>query len=81
MGDSTGMQKPIFYIMSPLSPYSEDFEYELMFKYGYEIIKYFYRTNNGQLFLIKEKKDNNEKIDNLYFLHKKFDIKRNEKSN
>ena len=68
--DSTGMQNPIFNIMGSESPYPEDFEYELMFKYGYEIIKYFYRTNNGQLFLIKEKKDNNEKIDNLYFLHK-----------
>ena len=68
-GDTTSMLNQVFKI-TITSPYSEDFEYELMFKYGYGIIKYFYRTNNGQLFLIKEKKDNNEKIDNLNFLHK-----------
>ena len=61
------MQNPIFNIRKS---FSKDFEYDLMFKYGYEIIKYFYQTNNGQLFLIKENKDNNKEIDNLYFLHK-----------
>ncbi len=44
-------------------------------EYGYKIIKNFYKTKNGELFLISDKLNKNE--ENLYFLNK-IDIKSEE---
>ena len=49
--------------------YSDDFENELMYTYGYQIVNILYKTNNGNLFLIKDNKNYKEE-ENLYFLHK-----------